>query len=205
MAGGAAVLIAVVVLGVVLSGRIWGHQPGVSATPGPQVTAPGVPTTAPTTVPATQPSLAPTALPGFGAGPVTGGSPGVGTVSIASVRAAAQAGFDRFVIDFGSSPPKNLAFEVLPQATSTFITDPKGEQVTLQGTRGVEVNLFSVSNWTSLPGSTDLHLGLPAIKEARRTGDFEANVHWSLGIDGPGFVRLMTLTGPTRLVVDVQS
>ena len=173
--------------------------------PGPQATAPGVPATAPATAPTTQPSLAPAARPGFGGDPVTGGSPGVGTVSIASVRAAAQTGFDRFVIDLGSSPPKSLAFEVLPQATPTFITDPKGGRVTLQGTRGIEVDLFRVSNWTSQPGSTDLHLGLPAIKEARRTGDFEGNVHWSLGIDGPGFVRVTTLTNPTRLVVDVQS
>jgi len=30
-------------------------------------------------------------------------------------------------------------------------------------------------------------------------------VTWALGVSGPGFVRVMTLTAPNRLVVDVQT
>ena len=28
---------------------------------------------------------------------------------------------------------------------------------------------------------------------------------WALGVSGPGFVRVMTLTAPNRLLVDVQT
>lgn len=211
LVGGTVVLVAVVVLGaLLLSGRIWGHQTaGPSTATTPQVTvstAPSTaPTTAPTTVPTTQPGAVPTALPGFGAAALTGGSPDSGTVTVASVRAAAQSGYDRFVIDFGTSPLKNLSYQVTPQDTPTFTNDPKGDQVTLQGSRGVQIAVSSIANWTALPGSTDLNLGLPAIKQAKLTGDFEGYVHWSLGVDGPGFIRVMTLTNPTRLAVDVQT
>jgi hypothetical protein len=211
MVGGALLMIAFVVLAaVLLTGLISGHPSSVSSpAQGTQTTQPAAPTTAPrvpTAAAAAQPNAAPTAMPGFGAQPVTGGSAGGGMVGIASVRAGAGNGYDRFVIDFGNSSLNDLqSYEVIPQGTPTFTTDPRGDQVTLQGSRGVAINVRGISNWTSLPGPTDLHPGLSAIKEARLTGDFEGYVHWSLGVDGPGFVRVMTLTNPTRLVVDVQS
>jgi hypothetical protein len=212
MVGGALLMIAVVVLAaMLLTGLISGHPSGVSSpAQGAQATQPAAPTTAPTAVPAAppaaQPPAAPTAIPGFGAQPVTGGNSGGGLVSIASVRAGAGNGYDRFVIDFGNSSLNDLQrYDVIPQGTPTFTTDPKGDQVTLQGSRGVQINVRGISNWMSLPGPTGLQPGMSAIKEARMTGDFEGYVHWSLGVDGPGFVRVMTLTNPARLVVDVQT
>jgi hypothetical protein len=54
-------------------------------------------------------------------------------------------------------------------------------------------------------GPTDVQTALPAIREARPVGDLEGMVSWGLRVRGPGFVRVMTLTGPNRLVVDVQA
>jgi hypothetical protein len=46
---------------------------------------------------------------------------------------------------------------------------------------------------------------LPAIREARLIGDIEGVVFWALGVNGPGFARVMALTNPNRPVVDVQA
>jgi hypothetical protein len=203
---GAIVLAGAVIAASVLIGISIGSQRSPATTgPTPGATATTSATTAPTmapTAPATaQP--APVPLVGFSAGPIAGGATIAGQVtSVGSVRAAAQSGYDRFVMDLGQSPLQR--YEVRTQATSNFTLDPKGEVVTLEGSRGVQVVLRDASNHASFSGATDVQTGLPAIREARLTGDFEGVVTWSLGVDGPGFVRVMTLTGPNRLVVDVQ-
>jgi len=107
------------------------------------------------------------------------------------------------VIDLGQS--RLQQYEVLTQATSLFTLDPKGEVVTLSGARGVLIILHNASNHDSFAGPTDIRTGLSAIREARLVGDFEGVVSWGLGVSGSGFVRVTTLTGPNRLVVDVQT
>jgi hypothetical protein len=200
---GAIVLAVAVIAGSVLIGISIGSQRSpATAGPTPRATATTAPTTAPTAPAAAQP--APVPLVGFSAGPIAGGAPIAGQVtSVGSVRAAAQSGHDRFVIDLGQSPLQQ--YEVRTQATSNFTLDPKGAVVSLDGSRGVQVVLRNASNHTSFSGATDLQTGLPAIREARLTGDFEGVVTWSLGVDGPGFVRVTTLPSPNRLVVDVQT
>jgi hypothetical protein len=106
------------------------------------------------------------------------------------------------VVDFGQSPLQ--PYEVRTQTTSTFTLDPKGVAVTLDGSRGVQVVLRDASNHVGFTGATDVRTGLPAIREARLTGDFEGVVTWSLGVDGPAFVRVTTLADPNRLIVYVQ-
>jgi hypothetical protein len=205
---GAIVLAVAVVAGAVLTGIYIGSQrassgavPTTTATAVPTATATQSVTAAPTATP--QP--APTALAGFSAGSIAGGAAIAGqvTTSVGTVRVAAQNGYDRFVIDLGQSPLQQ--YEVSTQATSQFMLDPKGEMVTLDGSQGVQIVLRNASNHAGFAGATDLHPGLQAIREARLTGDFEGVVHWSLGVNGPGLVRVMTLTSPNRLVVDVRT
>jgi len=107
------------------------------------------------------------------------------------------------IIDLGQSQLQQ--FEVRTQATSHFTLDPKGEVVNLSGARGVLIIVHNASNHDSFIGPTDIQTGLPAIREARLVGDFEGVVTWALGVSGPGFVRVMTLTAPNRLLVDVQT
>jgi hypothetical protein len=202
--GGVIVLAAVLVLGTLLvSGTIGGRSP---ATPGTTVTAPAVPdvSAAPTTAPAAPATAAaPVPLPGFGAEAVTGGSPAGVPSAITAVRTGAHEGYDRFVVELGGDPLQQ--YEVRPQAAPTFTRDPRGDAVTLEGSRGVLVVLRGASNHVAFSGPTDLFPALPAIREARLTGDFEGVVSWALGVNGPGFVRVQTLTSPSRLVVDVQT
>jgi hypothetical protein len=212
MIAGAIVLAAVVIAASVLTGfYISSQRSAATSTPTPEVSAVATPTAVPTATPTTQPSAtpqptarpAPTPLPGFSAGWIAGGAPVAGQVtSVGSVRAAAQNGYDRFVIDLGQSPLQQ--YDVRPQSSSRFTLDPRGDVVTLDGSRGVQIVLLNASNHATFTGATDIHTGLPAIREARLIGDFEGVVSWALGVNGQGFIRVMALTYPNRLVVDVQ-
>jgi len=203
LVAGAIALAAAVIAASVLTGVYIGSQRSPAAsTPTAVPTATAAPTTAPTATAAPSAKPAPAPLDGFGAGPFTGGAALNGQVtSVGSVRAAAQTGYDRFVIDLGTSPLQQ--YEVRTQPTSKFTLDPKGEVVTLNGTRGVLIILYNASNHAS--GLTDIRTSLTTVKEARLVGDFEGMVSWGVGVNGPGFVRVMTLASPNRLVVDVQT
>ncbi|MBO0686121.1 MAG: hypothetical protein J2P45_23480 [Candidatus Dormibacteraeota bacterium] len=179
---------------------------GVAATPTPATSAPSSSPSVPATAPA-QPT-SPAALTGFAAAPVSGGSAAVPAVQsqLAAVRAGTHAGYDRFVIDLGQTPVQ--AYVVTSQTTAAFTLDPSGQAVQLDGSSGVVIVLHdTIGRWNngSYAGPTDLHPGLPAIREARQIGDFEGVLTWALGINGPGYLRVQTLSGPSRLVVDVQS
>jgi hypothetical protein len=204
---GAIVLAAVLIGASVLAGFYVSSQ-RFTATSGPTakptVTAPPTTTPAPTATAQPTPKPPPTPLAGFTAGSIAGGAPVAGQVTdVGSVRAAAQNGYDRFVLDLGQSPLQQ--YEVRTQATPKFTLDAKGEVVTLDGSRGIQIVLLNASNHAAFSGATDVRTGLPAIREARLIGDFEGVVSWALGVNGPGFVRVMALANPNRLVVDGQA
>jgi hypothetical protein len=204
-----AVVVAVaVIVGLVAAGRL-------AQLPRPAPAAPA-PTTAPTAAPPTPgssesssplpapsgpaPSTAPGAvLPGFSCAAQTGG--GGGSTTVTDVRAGAQNGYDRFVIQFGGAVPR---YELRPQGSATFTQDASGRQVTLRGSSGLLVIVRGASSGGTYKGSTDLQPGLSTLQEARQTGDFEGVVQWGLGLSHPACFRALVLTGPGRLVIDVQ-
>jgi hypothetical protein len=47
-------------------------------------------------------------------------------------------------------------------------------------------------------------LDLPNLKRITMTCDFEADVTWVGGVLSPNEFRVLSLTGPTRLVVDIR-
>ena len=117
------------------------------------------------------------------------------------VRAAAQSGVDRFVIQFSGPVPQ---YEVKPQPTTTFTQDPSGFRVTLDGSAGLQVTVHGAQSWGSYSGSTDLRPRLTMLREARQVGDFEGVLTWGLGLSRASCFRAYVLTGPSRLVIDVQ-
>jgi hypothetical protein len=108
-------------------------------------------------------------------------------------------GYDRLVLDFGSDrvPP----FTVTPQRSAVFPQDPSDLPVTLAGTSGVRVVLQSTVRRSSTV--ENLRPKYPAIRQVRGIGDFEAVVSYGVGVLGPARIRVTTLTGPSRLVIDV--
>jgi hypothetical protein len=171
-----------------------GSPTATSASPSPTPT----PTTAsPTPSPTPSPSLT-----GFATAPVTGGTPVTAgePVGISRVAVGRQDGYDRFVVqlDAPSLPP----YEVTPQDSPVFVLDPRGDEVRLQGERGVLAVLRDI-DVLRIPLDVDRTPGYPALREVRLTGAFEGVVAYGLGVDGSGAVRVTTLRSPTRLVIDV--
>ena len=95
-------------------------------------------------------------------------------------------------------------FQVSLRGSPTFTQDGSGRQLTLQGETGVLVRIEHGTGYPSYRGPVDFTPAYPALKEARLTGDFEGVTQWGLGISSGRCLRVFTLTGPDRLVIDVQ-
>lgn len=122
---------------------------------------------------------------------------------VTQVRLASQSGYDRFVIELNGPVPH---YDVTPQSGATFTQSPSGLAVTLSGSAGLVVTLHGAQANGSYSGPSDLHsAGTSVIQEARQTQDFEGVVTWSLGLSQSACFRAFTLTGPSRLVIDVQT
>ncbi len=180
--------------------------------PGPTVgtVSPAAPTPAPTAVAGGPGGTGATPSPGatlagFTCAAQSGGGAAnaAAPVGVTAVRVGAQSGFDRFVIELDGPVPH---FDVAPQAGATFTQDASGARVTLRGSAGLLVTLRGARSAGTYTGPADLRpAGTPALLEAGQVGDFEGVVHWGLGLSHAACFHAYTLTGPSRLVVDVQT
>jgi hypothetical protein len=181
--------------------------PSTAPTAQPVVPPPAA-STQPTQVPGTpSPSASPAApaagLPPFSCAAQSGPGPTSPPAGVTAVRASAQNGYDRFVIQVDGPVGQ---YSVQPQTSATFTQDPSGRQVTLAGSAGLRVTLHGAASAGSYTGPTDLKpSGAAELQEARQIGDSEGIVTWGLGLTNPACFRAFTLPGPSRLVVDVQS
>ncbi len=147
------------------------------------------------------PSAAATAQAPFACSTVTtGGTSGV-VGQLVAVRAARQTGFDRVTFEFSSSAMPQYRLSLQPN--TNFTTDASGMPVTLAGTSGMGIHFPMSTGQGSYTGSTDIKANLDALKDVYQLGDFERVLTWGLGIQGPACYRVMELTGPTRLVIDL--
>lgn len=163
-------------------------DPASSARTGPVITPP----------PVTPPTPPGTNLPAFACADARGG--GAGIVGVTAVRVDQHSGYDRFVMQFDSEVP---VYTVKRQAKPIFTQGASGQTITLSGTAGVLVTVKSASQSATYSGPTDFtQAGFPILKEARLTEDFEGTVSWGLGLGSPACMRVFTLVGPARLVVD---
>src|SRR5438132_1980694 len=131
------------------------------------------------------------------AGGVAGAS---GTVS--AIRIAHHDGYDRLVIGFATSNTMPQ-YQLTQQASSHFVRDASGQPVTLDGSAGIHAVLRNADITAGAP--TDLKPGLPAIREVAQIGNFERVVSYGVGLATPACFRVLELSGPTRLVIDVQT
>lgn len=178
------------------SGSATASASPVLPSPSPTPTA----SPAPSLVPSPSATQAPAGPPaGFGTATVAGGSAKVVT-DVASVRFGQHPGYDRFVVDFSGDIPE---YSVSVQPTSRFTRSPRGTEVVLQGTGGVLIRMFSIGNWNSYNLATHMTPGYPYLREAELVENFEGVQQWGLGIAGAPAVRVMVLSGPSRLVVDI--
>ncbi|UQX87593.1 hypothetical protein M6D93_14965 [Jatrophihabitans telluris] len=140
------------------------------------------------------------ALPAYVCGTVSGGSSSV-SAHVVDVRVGQHVGFDRFVVQFAGS--KIPSFTLTPKSSAVFYLDGSGKPVTLRGTAGLKVVMRSTTGIGTFSGPTDIRPAFVQLREARQIGDFEGVTSWGLGLAHQSCKRVFTLTGPTRLVIDL--
>jgi hypothetical protein len=125
--------------------------------------------------------------------------------TLVAVRAGRHAGFDRVVFEFRGAVPATRRIRYVDQLTE----DASGEPVSLAGGADLEV-VFQGANAHDDGGRPTVSPrrfspGFTALKEVAQTGDFEAVVGYGLGVDRQRPFKVSTLSGPSRLVIDIQT
>jgi hypothetical protein len=208
IAGVAAAVIAVVVIGVLFVGNPLNHQPtktvpGVGASP----TASAPQTSSPT--PSAQATPPDSSLPAFSCNSSTGlvtrptvpASPPVAYV--VTIRTGTHSGYDRITVEFQNGIPASV--DIAPQNSAAFTQSPSGQPVTLAGSAGILVTLHGADEHTAYSGPTDFKTGYPVLVETRQVQDFEGTVQWGLGLTTAACYRGFFLANPSRLVIDIQT
>ena len=151
----------------------------------------------------------PTGLGAFTCQDAAGGSTGAQPMQLTAVRVAHQSdGFDRIVFEFAApsgTTPYLPTYTVSRQGSANFVKDPSGAPVTMQGSSGFRIVIHGATGSGTYTNSQDLRPGLPVVKEVEQLGDFEATLSWGAGLSRPACIRRLELSGPTRLVIDVQT
>ncbi len=198
IAGVAAAVIAVVVIGVLFVGNPLNRP---SNKLGPGAASPTPSASATPTAPATPDSNLP-AFSCIASAPIDSSS--APTVAyIDALRTGTHAGYDRLTVEFNNGQPASI--DVRPQTGTSFTNSPRGDQVTLAGKNGVLVVIHGADNHTSYGGSTDIKTGYASLAEVRQVEDFEGVVQLAMGVTGPPCYRAFVLNSPARLVIDIQA
>ena len=133
----------------------------------------------------------------------TTGEPTPPVAFVSAVRTGSHSGYDRITIEFGNGVPHDVQISA-PNGGTTITMSPSGQQATLRGDHGILITIHGSDLHTSYSGSTDIVTGDPTIAEVRRVQDFEGVVQLGLGVNGAGCYRASWMTNPDRLVIDVQ-
>lgn len=176
--------------------------PARAPTPPASTTRPLPPTTR-TTTPPPQPSPPTPERPAWSTGPqVTAVTDP--TTQLSGFRATGHGGFDRVVFQFhGRIPGYDVRY--VPALTQ----DPSGQPIPLRGGAVLRVVLRHASTSPG-PGGGPIPLfvgvltpDLPSLKQLKVAGDFEDHLSFGLGLDHRVPFRILTLSDPSRVVIDV--
>ena len=124
---------------------------------------------------------------------------------IVDVRVGSHGGYDRVVFQFDSGTPDYL----IEAASPPFVEDPSGRPLTVNGSAHLRVTLpggtrQSATGTSTYNGPTSFAPAFEQLVELEEAGDFEATATWLIGRNGADCVRVLTLSGPDRLVIDLE-
>jgi hypothetical protein len=166
-------------------------------------------------VAASAPSFAPSAgesateptesLPPFACTPSVTIAKTTDRAQITDVRVGTHDGYDRVVFEFASGLPDAVIEAALPP----FYADPSGLEIDVAGTAFLKVTMHGASKVSpnggvTYGGPTNFEPGFDQLVQLIEGGDFEAVSTWYLGLDGGGCIRVLTLSAPSRLVIDIE-
>lgn len=123
---------------------------------------------------------------------------------LTDIRIAGHPGSDRIVWQFDDGLPE----VELRQGIPPFTTDPAGQPLPVEGEAFLQIVFHGASRGgldgpITYDGPTDFDPMLPELWQVRMAGDFEATMTFILGLVSPPCYDLFTLTGPTRVVLDL--
>lgn len=124
---------------------------------------------------------------------------------ITDVRVGTHDGYDRVVFEFANGIPQTVIAAVLPP----FYADASGLPITVSGKAFLKVTMtygskVSPDGVVTYSGPTNFEPGFDQLVQLIEGGDFEAVSTWYLGLDPGGCIRILTLTDPSRLVIDIE-
>ncbi|MEO8251543.1 MAG: hypothetical protein ABI978_01910 [Chloroflexota bacterium] len=159
----------------------------------------------PTATASAAPSEPTESLPPFACSPSVTIAATTKRAQITDVRVGTHVGYDRVVFEFASGIPQTQIQPVLPP----FFKDPSGQSLAVKGTAFLKVVMNGASKASpdggvTYTGSTDFQPSFSRLKELVEGGDFEAVSTWYVGLDGGGCIRVLTLAGPSRMVIDIE-
>jgi hypothetical protein len=144
-----------------------------------------------------------TALENFAPGPIEQTADRVGVALLVGVRAGRNKAFDRLVFDFDGPVPG-----VRVQYVDELIQDGSGLPIPLRGRAVVEIVIQPAAahrddGSPTFTGPLPDLTGFATFRQIADAGDFEAVLTWGIGVAARTGLRVLTLTSPTRVVVDV--
>lgn len=129
---------------------------------------------------------------------------------LTDVRVAGHPGFDRVVLelDADGSPGYRVSYVQPP-----IVQDGSGDPVAVAGAAFLQVHLAPASGFDATGTEWEpTYTGPPRVSgdtslvtELVRTGDFEANLTWVIGLRRQVPFAVTVLSDPVRLVVDIQT
>lgn len=128
-----------------------------------------------------------------------------GPVLLREIRTAEQDGFDRVVFEFDGPEIPNYQVEYVDKPVHQC---GSGDVVQVAGDGWLEIR-FNPANAHTEAGQPTIayrerSLSLPILKELEITCDFEAEVAMVLGVSSPNRYRVLNLSDPTRVVIDIK-
>jgi hypothetical protein len=127
----------------------------------------------------------------------SGGTTGASS-QLKTIRTAPHDGYDRIVFEFSGQIP---SYDLSRQDSATFVRDASGQPVTLDGSVGIKLVFRNTDATSGVPA--DARPALTSVKEIAQIGNFERVLSYGIGLASSQCVRVLELSGPARLVVDV--
>jgi hypothetical protein len=145
----------------------------------------------------------------------TGGKWGIGGVEIKrpnlapailrAIRTGRHKGFDRVVFEFRGNSVPGYRIDYVDRPVRQC---GSGDAVRVAGDAFLRVSMTPAQAHTDAGrptiGYRELRLRLPLIKELQSTCDFEGEVEWVIGLSSPNRYRILELSNPRRLVIDIK-
>jgi hypothetical protein len=132
--------------------------------------------------------------------------PGTATRSqITEVRVGTHEDYDRITFEFDAGIPQ---YDV-EAATPPFFADPSGLPLEVAGSAFWRISLIGGTKVTpdgvvTYSGPTNFVPRFAALVQLKEGGDFEAVSTWYVGLTDTSCIRVLTLSEPDRLVIDIQ-